>query len=59
MKSRYYTLLEETEKGRSVVILSQLRLISSKRLVRKIRTLEEWQFEEIVRRLKELLPHRT
>jgi mRNA-degrading endonuclease toxin of MazEF toxin-antitoxin module len=56
MANRYYFFLEEGEKGNSVVVLSQLRLISSKRLIRKIRTLEEWQFKNIVRAIKALLP---
>lgn len=42
--------------GDSAVVLSQLRLISSKRLIRKIRTLDERQFHQIVEMLKRLLP---
>jgi mRNA interferase MazF len=37
------------------IILSQLRLISSKRLSRKIRTLPENEFQEVVRNIKNLL----
>ncbi len=57
MASEYYFFLEEGEKGKSVVVLSQLRLISRKRLIRKIRTLEEGQFKSIVRAIKALLPY--
>ncbi len=56
MANEYYFFLEEGEKGKSVVVLSQLRLISRKRLIRKIRTLEEGQFKSIVRKIKALLP---
>jgi hypothetical protein len=49
-------LLEQGETGNSVVVLSQLRLIGSKRLIRKTQTLEEWQSKNIVRAIKALLP---
>jgi len=37
------------------IILSQLRLISSKRLLRKIRKLPEKEFEEVKKRTKEFI----
>ncbi|MCQ4188380.1 type II toxin-antitoxin system PemK/MazF family toxin [Methylocystis suflitae] len=54
--NRFYCQLDDDEGGQSAVVLSQLRLISSKRLVRKIRTLDERQFEAAVRALKRLFP---
>jgi mRNA-degrading endonuclease toxin of MazEF toxin-antitoxin module len=53
--SRFFYRLDEMP-GDSAVVLSQLRLISSKRLLRKIRTLDERQFRQIVDMLKRLLP---
>jgi mRNA-degrading endonuclease toxin of MazEF toxin-antitoxin module len=52
--NRFYYRLSDPS-GDSAVVLSQLRLISSKRLIRKIRTLDSGQFGEIVGRLKGLL----
>jgi len=45
----------EYESNKFSVILSQLRLISSKRLLRKIRTLSEKDFNDIKKRIKEFL----
>jgi len=53
--SPYYFLLEKDGKGMSVAVVSQLRLISSKRLIRKIRTINRAQFDELVDWIKHLL----
>ena len=45
----------EYENRKYSVILSQLRLISSKRLLRKVRTLPEKDFENIRNKIKNLL----
>lgn len=50
----FYPLGDPT--GDSAVVLSQLRLISSRRLVRKIRMLDEVQFNGVVRAVKNLFP---
>lgn len=42
--------------GNSVVILSQLRLVSTKRFIRLIETISENEFKEIVDKIKSLLP---
>ena len=55
--SPYYRLLDETDAGKSAVVLTQLRLISIKRLVRKMDTIGEWQFREIVRGIRSLFPN--
>ncbi len=53
--SRYYFPIQYGSTQNSVVILSQLRLISSKRLLRKIDTLSIVQFESVVRSLGKLI----
>lgn len=50
-QGKYYFTCEHEGRA-SVVILSQLRLISSKRLLRKIRTLSVDEFDEIKRNIK-------
>lgn len=40
---------------KSFVVLSQLRVISSRRLLRKIRVMEEAQFEELRKLVKDLI----
>ena len=40
----------------SFVILSQIRLISTKRLLRLVETINENEFKEIIIRIKEFLP---
>lgn len=42
-------------KERYVILLSQLRLLSSKRLTRKIRTLSETEFNQVRTRIREWL----
>lgn len=54
--NRFYYRLEDDEAGSSAVVLSQLRLVSSKRLIRKIRTLDEAQFNRIVHHVKDFFP---
>lgn len=51
---RYYRNIEYKGK-RSTIILSQLRLISSKRLLRKIGVLSKEQFEEVKQIVKSFL----
>jgi mRNA interferase MazF len=55
IKEGKYYFNTENEGEKSSVILSQLRLISSKRLLRKIRTLPEGEFLEIRKRIKDLI----
>jgi len=50
-----YYFQTEYEGEKSVVILSQLRLVSSKRLIRKIRKLPSKEFKEIKNILKSFL----
>lgn len=52
---KYYHQYEYGGKKYSV-ILSQLRLISSKRLIRKVGYMPETEFSEMKRRIKELIP---
>jgi mRNA-degrading endonuclease toxin of MazEF toxin-antitoxin module len=51
-----YFVLEDKENSKSAAVLSQLRLISSNRLIRKIETLNDQQFEPLVQSIKRLLP---
>ena len=53
--NRFFFRLDPAD-GQSAAVLSQLRLISSKRLVRKIRTLDEPQFLAITKALRDLMP---
>lgn len=50
--NRYHYRLEQGEERDSVVILSQMRLISSKRLLRKMRMISEKEFTEIIDKIK-------
>ena len=40
----------------SFVILSQIRLVSTKRLIRRAEKITDPEFEEIIKRIKELFP---
>ncbi len=40
---------------KSFVVLSQLRVISSRRLLRKVRVMNENEFEELRKQVKELV----
>jgi mRNA interferase MazF len=51
----YYFPLERDENGVSAAVVSQLRLIDSKRLIRKIRTLDESKYRELIYWIKNLL----
>ena len=51
-----YFVLEDKENQKSAAVLSQLRLMSSNRLIRKIETLSDQQFEPLVQSIKRLLP---
>lgn len=55
-QNKYYFSLSSGEHG-SVVILSQLRLISSKRLRRRMFKLPQKRFEKIVKEIKQLFPN--
>ena len=52
----YYFRITQGNEDDSVVILSQIRLISSKRLLRKMRMMDEKEFKEIQDRVKRFLP---
>ena len=54
-KNHYYVSISVGEEN-SAVILSQLRLISSKRLQRYMHKLPQGQFKQIVRMVKEFFP---
>lgn len=51
----YYYRITQGDEDDSVVILSQLRLISSKRLLRKMRMLKISEFKEIRDKVKDFL----
>ncbi len=51
---KYYFQTKDKEEV-SFIILSQLRLISSKRLLRHLRTLPEEEFNEVRKRVKEFI----
>jgi mRNA interferase MazF len=51
----YYRVLQGNEED-SVVILSQIRLISNKRLLRKMRMIGLVEFEDIKNKVKKFLP---
>ncbi len=52
----YYYRVEQGDEDDSVVILSQIRLISSKRLLRKMRMIKENEFNDIKNKVKGFLP---
>lgn len=52
----YYYKIVQGDEDDSVVILSQLRLISSKRLLRKMRMIAKQEFIEISEEVKKYLP---
>lgn len=52
----YYYKIAQGNEDDSVVILSQLRLISSKRLLRKMRMIEKQEFTEISEKVRKYLP---
>ncbi len=52
---QYYYRITQGDEDDSVVILSQLRLISNKRLLRKMRMLEISEFKEIKEKIKNFL----
>lgn len=52
----FHHCLEQDSKKDSVVILSQLRLISSKRLLRKMRMISEEEFGDVVKKVKDFFP---
>jgi hypothetical protein len=52
--ARYYYKFEYEDK-KYAIILSQLRLISSKRLLRKMRTFPEQEFDEVRQKIKALI----
>jgi mRNA interferase MazF len=56
-KTHYHQLVEriDTQKD-SVVILSQLKLVSSKRLLRKLGYISQHDFEQIISKIKKLFP---
>jgi len=53
-KGKYYLKLDYNN-PKSSLILSQLKLISSKRLIRKIRVLPEKEFKQVRKKIKKLL----
>ena len=52
----YYYKIAQGDEDDSVIILSQLRLISSKRLLRKMRMITKQEFVEISEKVKKYLP---
>ena len=55
IKDNQYYFKTEYEGNEYSIILSQVRLISSKRLLRKVRTLPEEEFDEVKERIKGFL----
>jgi len=53
-QNKYYFQIEQSGED-SFVILSQIRLISSKRLTRKMRNIKEDEFIEIKRKIQKFL----
>ncbi len=51
----YYYRIAQGDEDDSVVILSQLRLISSKRLLRKMRMIKKSEFKDITNKVEEFL----
>jgi mRNA interferase MazF len=54
--NQYYYRLDQDEDKDSMVILSQLRLISSNRLLRKMRMISKEEFKEIIEKTKQFFP---
>jgi mRNA interferase MazF len=52
----FYFRIAQGDEEDSVVILSQIRLISNKRLLRKMRMIKEAEFKEIKNGVKQFLP---
>ena len=52
----YYYKITQGDEDNSVVILSQIRLISNKRLLRKMRMMNAAEFREISEKVKHFLP---
>lgn len=52
----FYFRIAQGDEEDSVVILSQIRLISNKRLLRKMRMIEKSEFREIRDKVKQFLP---
>src|SRR3989344_3431473 len=52
----YYYVFSFINKIKSAAILSQIRLIDAKRLVRHIGTISEANFKDLTKKLKELFP---
>ena len=52
----FYYRITQGEEDDSVVILSQIRLISNRRLLRKMRMMKESEFEDIKNKVKKFLP---
>ena len=55
----YYYRITQNDEDDSVVILSQLRLISSKRLLRKMRMLGNLEFKDITAKIGEFLQKKS
>ena len=54
--NKYHYQLKQGQEIDSSVILSQIRLISSKRLLRKMRMIPVREFQEVVAQAKEFFP---
>ena len=52
----YYYLLPEWGDGASAAVLSQLKLISNKRLIRKFGVLPVEEFDNVIEKLKHIFP---
>lgn len=53
---KYYFSFSFIDSIKSVAILSQIRLVDAKRLVRHIGTMKDESFVELTKKLKELIP---
>ena len=55
-KSKYYFIVTQEKNRKSSAILSQIRLIDAKRLSHKIYNVKPTEFEELKKKLKDLIP---
>lgn len=55
-RNKYYFPFQFDDKITSVAILSQIRLLDARRLSRRIGTMKEDEFKELINKIKALLP---
>lgn len=55
VKNNPYNFAVKNDRGNQTVILTQLRLVSSRRLIKKMRTISEDEFKKIKEQLRNLI----